>query len=211
MPTTCASRWPANEPPSGCSTGSRPSWSNGSISGVNRERSGVARATVRGLLGFGFHRSGGRVRMRLEHRTNTRLKARLRRLTSRHWRVAMAVRLAALNRFIGGWAAYFALAETPSVFAELNEWLRRRLRQVRWKEALRRPAAQPARPRYPGLEGTPVGGQPEGLLVTRGFRSAPGADLQPLLDRSRSGIDQRSASRVSGISGEPPDADPHVR
>ncbi len=46
----------------------------------------------------------------------------------------MAVRLAALNRLIGGWAAYFALAATPSVFAELDEWLRRRLRQVRWKE-----------------------------------------------------------------------------
>ena len=46
----------------------------------------------------------------------------------------MPIRLALLNRFIGGWTAYFALAETPSVFDELDEWLRRRLRQVRWKE-----------------------------------------------------------------------------
>ena len=46
----------------------------------------------------------------------------------------MPIRLALLNRFLSGWSAYFALAETPSVFAEFDEWLRRRLRQVRWKE-----------------------------------------------------------------------------
>ncbi len=101
---------------------------------VNRAKSGVARATRRGLLGFGFFVRDGHVRIRLEHKTKARLKARLRQLTSRRRSIAMSVRLALLNRFIGGWSAYFALAETPSVFAELDEWLRRRLRQVRWKE-----------------------------------------------------------------------------
>jgi hypothetical protein len=46
----------------------------------------------------------------------------------------MEVRIAALNCFSRGWTAYFALADTFSVFAELDEWLRRRLWQVRWKE-----------------------------------------------------------------------------
>jgi len=101
---------------------------------VNRTKSGVAHATHRGLLGFGFFRAKGQVKVRLDPKAKGRLKARLRRLTSRRWRVPMAVRLAALNRFAAGWAAYFALAEAPSVFAELDEWLRRRLRQVRWKE-----------------------------------------------------------------------------
>ena len=32
-----------------------------------------------------------------------------------------------------GWVGYFRLADTPSVFAELDEWLRRRLRQLIWK------------------------------------------------------------------------------
>ena len=70
-----------------------------------------------------------------------RLKARLRQLTSRRRSIAMPTRLALLNRFIGGWTAYFALADTPSVFNELDEWLRRRLRQVRWKEWKRPPLA----------------------------------------------------------------------
>lgn len=108
---------------------------------VNRDKSGVARATVRGLLGFGFFARDGSVRVRLDPKAKRRLKARLRQLTDRHRSIAMATRLALLNRFIAGWAGYFALAETPSVFAELDEWLRRRLRQIRWKE-WKRPATR---------------------------------------------------------------------
>jgi RimJ/RimL family protein N-acetyltransferase len=91
---------------------------------VNRAKSGVAPATVRGLLGFGFFRRDGTVRVRLDPKAKGRLKARLRQLTSRRRSIAMPVRLALLNRFLGGWAAYFALADTPSVFAEFDEWLR---------------------------------------------------------------------------------------
>src|SRR5450756_1631579 len=101
---------------------------------VNRQKSGVAPATRRGLLGFGFFKGNGNVKVRLDRKAKLRLKARLRLLTSRRRSIAMPVRLALLNRFIGGWSAYFALAETPSVFAEFDEWLRRRLRQVRPKE-----------------------------------------------------------------------------
>ncbi len=56
---------------------------------------------------------------------------RLRRLTSRSWGVSMERRINSINRFSQEWTAYFALADTPSVFEELDEWLRRRLRQVR--------------------------------------------------------------------------------
>jgi RNA-directed DNA polymerase len=45
---------------------------------VNQAKSGVAPATVRGLLGFGFVRNAGQVRIRLDPRTKHRLKARLR-------------------------------------------------------------------------------------------------------------------------------------
>lgn len=30
--------------------------------------------------------------------------------------------------------AYFHLADTPRVFKDLDEWFRRRMRQIRWKE-----------------------------------------------------------------------------
>ena len=32
-----------------------------------------------------------------------------------------------------GWCGYFALADTPSIFRELDGWIRRRLRMCLWK------------------------------------------------------------------------------
>ncbi len=101
---------------------------------VNEAESAVAPATASPFLGFGFFRREGEVKVRLDPKALPAVKMRLRRLTGRSWRVSMAKRIGALNRFSRGWTAYYALADTPSVFAELDEWLRRRLRQVRWKE-----------------------------------------------------------------------------
>ena len=63
-----------------------------------------------------------------------RLKDQLRILTKRSWRVSMEYRIGRLNRFITGWMAYFRLADFGTAFRDLDGWLRRRLRQVRWKE-----------------------------------------------------------------------------
>jgi group II intron reverse transcriptase/maturase len=101
---------------------------------INHEKSVVDRATKRPLLGFGFFYRGGEVKVRVDQKARKRAKDRLRRLTSRRWGVSMERRIKEINRFTVGWTAYFALADTPSPFEELDEWLRRRLRQVRWKE-----------------------------------------------------------------------------
>lgn len=101
---------------------------------VNRDKSGVAPSVRRGLLGFGLFRRRGETKVRVDRKALQAVRARIRRLTARNWGVSMAHRIAALNRFILGWSAYFAWAETPSVFAELDEWLRRRLRQCQWKQ-----------------------------------------------------------------------------
>ena len=101
---------------------------------INEAKSAVAPATTRPFLGFAFFLRDGEVKVRLDPKARRAAKTRLRRLTKRNWRVSMTVRIDALNRFSRGWTVYFALADTPSVFQELDEWLRRRLRQVRWKE-----------------------------------------------------------------------------
>jgi group II intron reverse transcriptase/maturase len=101
---------------------------------VNHEKSVVDRATRRPLLGFGFFVRGGEVKVRIDPKARKRARDRLRQLTARTGGVPMERRIHAINRFTGGWIAYFRLADTPSVFEELDEWLRRRLRQVRWKE-----------------------------------------------------------------------------
>jgi RNA-directed DNA polymerase len=101
---------------------------------VNREKSVVDRATKRPLLGFRFAYRGDQVRVLVDPKRVKRAKDRLHHLTSRRWGVSMKRRIFEINRFTVGWTAYFAFADTPSPFRELDKWLRRRLRQVRWKE-----------------------------------------------------------------------------
>lgn len=101
---------------------------------VNRGKSSVASAFRATLLGFGFLKRRGEIEIRIDPKARTRAKDRLRKITSRRRGVSMERRIREANRFTVGWTAYFALADTPYPLLELDEWLRRRFRQVRWKE-----------------------------------------------------------------------------
>ena len=101
---------------------------------VNREKSTVALAKRRFFLSFGFLVREDQVRVRIDPKALNRAKERLRQLTSRKRGISMEQRIEEINRFTVGWTAYFALADTPTVLERLDRWLRRRLRQVRWKE-----------------------------------------------------------------------------
>jgi group II intron reverse transcriptase/maturase len=103
---------------------------------VNREKSKISSAFKVSLLGFGYYRPGGKgpVSIRIDRKAVKRLKGEVRRLTSRSWGVSMEHRLEKLGRFMTGWVAYFKLADSSWTFKQLDEWSRRRLRQVRWIE-----------------------------------------------------------------------------
>jgi hypothetical protein len=107
---------------------------------VNRQKSAVTAALERPLLGFRFFCDrSGRVRVAVDPKALKRAQERLRRLTKRNWGVSMERRIREINRFTVGWTAYFAFADTFLPFDGLDKWLRRRLRQVRWKEWKRSP------------------------------------------------------------------------
>jgi group II intron reverse transcriptase/maturase len=101
---------------------------------VNRGKSSVASAFKATLLGFGFLKRKGEIKIRIDPKARKRAKDRLREITSRRWGISMRRRIRELNRFTVGWTAYFSLADFPRPLSDLDEWLRRRLRQVRWKE-----------------------------------------------------------------------------
>lgn len=102
---------------------------------VNQDKSSITTAANAALLGFGFYfLAGGRVRVRVTRKALARCKQRVRSLTGRSWGVSMSHRLEKLNRFIAGWCAYFGFADSFSVFEELDEWMRRRLRACYWKQ-----------------------------------------------------------------------------
>lgn len=102
---------------------------------VNQEKSKVVHARSAVLLGFGFYFArGGRVGIRIDPKALKRWRARIRELTSRRWRITMAERIMRIDRFITGWMGYFRIADGGKVFRELDKWLHRRMRQIRWKE-----------------------------------------------------------------------------
>lgn len=81
-----------------------------------------------------MYKQKGKVHLRLAPRTIKRVKDQIRAITARSKPVSMEERIKRLNAYLGGWIGYFALAETPSVFQELEGWLRRRLRMCLWKQ-----------------------------------------------------------------------------
>ena len=98
---------------------------------VNEAKSAVERPWKRKFLGFSFTTNA---RIRLAPQSLQRAKARFRQLT-RRWRgQSLEQTLADLNAYARGWAGYFALAETPSPFRDLDSWLKRRLRAILWHQ-----------------------------------------------------------------------------
>jgi len=100
---------------------------------VNEKKSAVARAGQRKFLGFSFFRRKGEVLIRIADRTLQRLREKLRQLTRRTRSGRLEEIIQRVNEYSRGWMGYFRLADTPSVFVELDGWLRRRLRQLLWK------------------------------------------------------------------------------
>jgi len=100
---------------------------------VNERKSAVARATRRKFLGYSFLKRKGVFIRRVTARSLERLKDKLRALTPRTTGEPFPQLITRVNRLVSGWMAYYRLADTPSIFQELDEWLRHRLRQLLWK------------------------------------------------------------------------------
>jgi group II intron reverse transcriptase/maturase len=100
---------------------------------VNPKKSKVERATRVKFLGFSFFKRKGEVLIRIANRTKERFMEKARNLTRRTRSGKLEDIVSEINRYSRGWIAYYRLAATPSVFEELDEWIRRRLRQMLWK------------------------------------------------------------------------------
>jgi len=118
---------------------------------VNKAKSAVAKPSVRKFLGFSFT-SGREPRRRIAPQAITRFKARVRELTRRTRGRSLAQISKELSTYLVGWRGYFGFCQTPSVLRALDEWIRRRLRAIAWKQwkrgthSLRRAATLRRRP-----------------------------------------------------------------
>jgi len=100
---------------------------------VNPKKSKVECAGRVKFLGFSFYKRKGEVLIRIANRTKERFAEKMRHLTRRTRSGKMEDIVSDVNRYTRGWIAYYRLANTPSVYKELDEWIRRRLRQMLWK------------------------------------------------------------------------------
>lgn len=100
---------------------------------VNDEKSAVAQPVNRKFLGFSFT-GEQQSRRRIAPKAMVRFKERVRELTNRTRGVSLERMVEELSSYLRGWRSYFGFCETPSVLHGLEQWLRRRLRAVLWKQ-----------------------------------------------------------------------------
>jgi RNA-directed DNA polymerase len=100
---------------------------------VNPKKSKVERASRVKFLGYSFYKRKGETLLRIANRTKERFMEKLRHLTKRTRSGKLEDIVKSVNQDVIGWIGYYRLATTPSVYKELDEWIRRRLRQMVWK------------------------------------------------------------------------------
>jgi RNA-directed DNA polymerase len=100
---------------------------------VNRDKSAVARPWERKFLGYSFtvHREA---KLRVAPESVKRLKGRIRAILRRGRGRNMGRVLEELAPLIRGWVAYFGPSEVKASFEALDQWLRRKLRCILWRQ-----------------------------------------------------------------------------
>jgi RNA-directed DNA polymerase len=101
---------------------------------VNMEKSQTVPVSKVKFLGYSFYKTKGEGRLRIHPKSVAKMKARLKELTSRSNGWGNDRRKEALRQYIIGWVNYFKLADMQSLLLRIDEWYRRRIRMVIWKQ-----------------------------------------------------------------------------
>jgi group II intron reverse transcriptase/maturase len=104
---------------------------------VNREKTVVDEAWRVKFLGFSFYRRNGEVRIRIHPKSIAKMKAKIKELTSRSNGMGNADRAMKLRRYMMGWVNYFKIADMKNLLQSTDEWMRRRIRMIYWKQGKR--------------------------------------------------------------------------
>ncbi len=95
----------------------------------------MARPWDRKFLGYSFWVAKGReIKRRVAPKALLAMKDRVREITSRNGGRSIDQVIGDLRSYLLGWKEYFRLADTPGIFSDLDDWIRRRLRAVQLKQ-----------------------------------------------------------------------------
>ena len=101
---------------------------------MNREKTVVDYVGEIKFLGFGFYQYKGKARVRIHPKSITKMKSKIKLLTARSNGMGNDVRAKKLKSYIVGWINYFKLADMKKLLSETDEWMRRRIRMIFWKQ-----------------------------------------------------------------------------
>jgi len=101
---------------------------------VNKDKTMVDYVGKVKFLGMSFYQYKGKARVRIHPRSVAKMKAKIKQLTSRSNGWSNEGLVEKLKQYIRGWVNYFKIADIKSLLKEIDEWMRRRIRMVFWKQ-----------------------------------------------------------------------------
>lgn len=101
---------------------------------VNQQKSKVGTPLRLKFLGFSLYKTGIKAGIRPHGKSIKRFKDKIRELTSRKQARSVELILKRVKKYTTGWLGYYSIADMESKIKSLNEWLRRRIRQIYWKQ-----------------------------------------------------------------------------
>lgn len=101
---------------------------------VNREKTHVAHISKMKYLGYGFYRKKGQLRFRVHQKSIKKMKARVQVILDRNKPIHNEERPKLMKQFVRGWINYFRLADMKSLVEEMDQWIRRKVRAIYWKQ-----------------------------------------------------------------------------
>ena len=101
---------------------------------VNRAKTTISHVSKIKYLGYAFYRYKGKCRLRVHPKSVKKMKDKLRGLTNKNTGWGNDYRRQKLAEFVRGWINYFSMADMKGLMGEIDEWLRRRIRAIYWKQ-----------------------------------------------------------------------------
>lgn len=101
---------------------------------VNRQKTKVAHISKVKYLGYTFYRYKGKCRLRVHNKSVLKMKDKIRKLTDRNNGMSNQLREEKFQQFVRGWINYFKLADMKKLLKKVDEWCRRRIRAIYWKQ-----------------------------------------------------------------------------
>ena len=101
---------------------------------VNRAKTTVTHVGKIKYLGYAFYRNRGKCRFRVHPKSAGKMKGRIREITRKNKGWSNDYRRQKLAEYVRGWINYYKLADMKGLMTETDEWLRRRIRAIYWKQ-----------------------------------------------------------------------------